>query len=234
MSSFATHKKSNNTSKSTQPRYIFILHIIRHLLHHPLEFVVLLTALIASMASAYAGHKPLRKAVALLLLDAEVSQSLTSSFKQLVPPLRIVSGVVQDDDSFVSVSHNLLVSAFNRGADEKEYIITFEELGITSEEIRTMNKNDRNSPKEHLLLVRVGLGKRLSNTTKDDLHYEVCHLIDSDDAKRDVHRKNTTEYQPIQYQENYKLFVPPLGAHTSRIVSNPLNPPYNGSNNLVF
>ena len=237
MPSFATHKKSISPSKSTHSHYIFILHIIRHLLHHPLEFVVLLTALIVSMAStARDNHLPLRKAVALLLLDAKVSQSTTTSFKQLVPPLRIVSGITDEDDVYVSVSHSLLVSAFNRGKDDREYIVTFEELGITSEEIRTINKDDRNSPKEHLLLVRVRIGARRNTSTKDDYHYEVCHLINSDEGKREVHRNNSTEYQPIQYKgnENYKaLFVPPLGAHTSRMAAHPLTPPYNGSNNIT-
>jgi len=133
-----------------------------------------------------------------------------------------VSGITDEDDVYVSVSHSLLVSAFNRGKDDRECIVTFEELGITSEEIRTINKDDRNSPKEHLLLVRVRLGTRRNTSTKDDYHYEVCHLINSDEGKREVH-----EYQPVQYKgkENYKaLFVPPLGAHTSRMKAHPLTP----------
>jgi len=85
-------------------------------------------------------------------------------------------------------------------------------------------------------LVRVRLGTRRNTSTKDDYHYEVCHLINSDEGKREVHRNNSTEYQPVQYKgrENYKaLFVPPLGAHTSRMKAHPLKPPYNGSNNIT-
>jgi len=52
-----------------------------------------------------------------LLLDTKVSQNTTTTLKQLVPPLRIVSGITDEDDVYVSVSHSLLVSAFNRGKD---------------------------------------------------------------------------------------------------------------------
>ena len=229
MPSFATHKRSISPSKSTHNHYIFIVYTIRHLLRRPLEFLVAFTALFATMVTAHASHRPLRTAIGRLLLDANVSQHTTTSFEQLSTTLGILSGVATENNTHAVVNHDLLVSAFTRQDLGTEYIITFEDLHIPKHEIDKLTPyHNTNSPDEHLLLVRVGLGKGGRNTTKDNKHYEVCHLINNADEQRKMKLRNPTEHQAIKYTGtgDYNLFVPPPGAHTSKEVRHQLDPPY--------
>lgn len=236
MPSFATHKKSISPSKSTHNHYIFIVYIIRHLLRHPLKFLVLFAALFATMSSAaWDNHLPLRRAVGRLLLDANVSQNTTTSFEQLADPLCILAGVVRPQDDIALVDHDLLVSAFSRCADEKEYIITYKDLGINSQEIRKFLYNDSHSDEDHLLLVRSGVAQGRKGARGDRI-YEVCHLVNSDKEQRRMRRDNSTEHTAIGYTgkgDYEQLFVPPLGANSSNHVPHPLKPPYMATNNFT-
>ena len=224
------HKKSIGTSKTASNHHPIIIHVINHLLRHPLKFLLLFTAIVAMVATAHASHRPLRTAVGRILLDSNISQNTTTSFKQLSATLGIYSGVTEKNDTHAVVDYNLLVHAFVRKDLGTEYIITFEDLHIPMHEINKLTPYKNTcSPKDHLLLVRVGLGEGGRNTTKDNMHYEVCHLINNADAQREMKRNNPTEHIAIKYTgkgDYNNLFVPPPGAHTSRLVSHPLNPPY--------
>ena len=69
------------------------------------------------------------KAVALAVLDTEVSPNQTSSFDQLSHAMNNWSGINEESETHAIVDNNLLVSAFYRGADAKE-IFSYEDLGI--------------------------------------------------------------------------------------------------------